>query len=82
MTSTTHTPFDLPPSWEEKHHRSYLEKGGNSELWRLREHTPLDMWLNAVRWTDDNVRDIITGFRRRGLEKETLFIMSVPLHSN
>ena len=35
----------------------------------------MDSWLNAVRWTDDIVRDIILGFRERGLEQETLFVM-------
>jgi phosphoglycerol transferase MdoB-like AlkP superfamily enzyme len=75
MTSTTHTPLNLPPTWKEKNLRHYLEKGDNSDLWHLREHLPLDSWLNAVRWTDDNVKDIILGFRERGLENETLFLM-------
>jgi phosphoglycerol transferase MdoB-like AlkP superfamily enzyme len=35
----------------------------------------MDSWLNAVRWTDDTVQDIILGFRERGLEDETLFLM-------
>lgn len=44
----------------------------------MREHLPFDSWLNAVRWSDDNVRDIILGFRERGLENETLFMMYIP----
>jgi phosphoglycerol transferase MdoB-like AlkP superfamily enzyme len=35
----------------------------------------MDSWLNAVKWTDDIVQDIILGFRERGLEDETLFLM-------
>lgn len=74
-TSTTHTPLYLPPEWEEKNHRDYVKKGDHSELWLNREHLPIDSWLNAVRWTDDIVKDIILGFRERGLEDETLFMM-------
>ena len=62
--------------------KSYLDKGANSEMWNMREHLPFDSWLNAVRWSDDNVKDIILGFRERGLENETLFMMyllPVPL---
>lgn len=44
-------------------------------MWHLREHLPIDNWLNAVRWTDDIVKEIILGFRERGLENETLFLM-------
>jgi Sulfatase len=73
--SATHTPLILPPEWKEKNYRDYLQKSGDSELWRLREHLPLDTWLNAVKWTDDIVEEIILGFRERGLEDETLFLM-------
>jgi len=38
-------------------------------LWHLREQR------NAIRWMDDTVRNIILGFRERGLEDETLFVM-------
>lgn len=74
-TTTTHYPFIFPPAWTENNHRDYLEKGDNPELWNDREHLPVDSWLNAVRWTDDQVREIILGFRERGIENETLFIM-------
>jgi phosphoglycerol transferase MdoB-like AlkP superfamily enzyme len=74
-TSTTHTPIILPPEWEQK---KYLEKGNNWELWNQREHLPVDSWLNGVRWTDDTVRKLILGFRERGLEDDTLFMMYLP----
>ena len=74
-TSTTHTPLIFPPGWEEENYRDYVEKGEDRGLWHLREHLPIDRWLNAVRWTDDTVRNIILGFRERGLEDETLFVM-------
>ena len=76
-TSATHTPLILPPSWEDENHRDYLEKGDDSELWYNREYLPIDSWLNAVRWTDDKVKEIILGFRERGLEDETLFVMYI-----
>ena len=74
-TTTTHTPLIFPPAWAKDNLRQYLEKGDHSELWHLREHLPIDSWLNGVRWTDDIVKEIILGFRKRGLEDETLFIM-------
>jgi hypothetical protein len=74
-TSTTHTPLIFPPGWEEENYRDYVEKGEDQGLWHLREHLPIDRWLNAVRWTDDTVRNIILGFRERGLEDDTLFVM-------
>jgi phosphoglycerol transferase MdoB-like AlkP superfamily enzyme len=78
--STTHTPLILPPKWAETNYRSYLKKEGDSSQWTNREHLPLDSWLNAVRWTDDTVKEIILGFRERGLEDETLFFMYHTLH--
>jgi phosphoglycerol transferase MdoB-like AlkP superfamily enzyme len=64
MDSTTHTPFLLPPFWKNK---TYYH---DDDSW-----ASINGWLNAVRWTDDIVKDIILGFRERGLEDETLFIM-------
>ena len=79
-TSATHTPLYLPPEWESENHRDYLKKGDNWELWGHREHLPIDQWLNALRWTDDIVKEFILGFRERGLEDETLFMMyTLPL---
>jgi len=74
-TSATHTPLYLPPEWEDENHRAYLQKGDNWELWTEREHVPIDQWLNALRWTDDIVKELILGFRKRGLEDETLFML-------
>ena len=59
----------------EKNYRPYVEKPGDPRKWDTREHLPVDSWLNALKWTDDIVRDIILGFRERGLENETLFLM-------
>jgi phosphoglycerol transferase MdoB-like AlkP superfamily enzyme len=77
MDSTTHTPLIMPPEWLEKNYRPYLKKTGDSTQWRNPEHLPLDTWLNALKWTDDIVKDVILGFRERGLEDETLFIMYI-----
>jgi hypothetical protein len=75
MDSTTHWPIILPPEWLEKNYRPYLKKTGDPSLWEEREHLPVDAWLNALKWTDDIVKEIILGFRERGLENETLFVM-------
>jgi len=76
-TSTTHTPIIINPEWLETNYQAYLEKGDDWELWYDREHLPIDTWLNGVRWSDDLVKQIILGFRKRGLEDETLFVMYV-----
>jgi phosphoglycerol transferase MdoB-like AlkP superfamily enzyme len=81
-TTTTHYPFIFPPKWAAENYQKYLEKGDHPELWYQREHLPVDTWLNAVRWTDDIVRDIILGFRERGIEDETLFVMYVSQKSS
>jgi hypothetical protein len=75
MDSTTHVPLIMPPEWEDEHHRSYLKKTGDPDKWDEREHIPLDSWLNALKWTDDIVKQIILGFRERGMENDTLFLM-------
>jgi hypothetical protein len=69
MDSTSHTPFIFPPEWKEKNHRNYIQ---NEDSW-----APINEWLNSVRWTDDIIKEIILGFRERGLEEETLFLMYV-----
>ena len=74
-STSTHTPLILPEKWMKKSYQAFLEKGSDSHLWHNREHLPIDSWLNAVRWTDDTVKDLILGFRERGLENETLFLM-------
>lgn len=68
MSTTTHTPFRIPPEW--KGRKSYVHDHG--------EWDSVDNWMNAVRWTDDKVKEIILGFRERGLENETLFLMYSP----
>lgn len=78
MDSTTHWPLILPPAWVEKNYRSYIKKEGDPSLFWNREHLPLDTWINSVRWTDDIVKELILGFRERGLEDETLFVMYPP----
>jgi phosphoglycerol transferase MdoB-like AlkP superfamily enzyme len=65
MDSTSHTPFILPPFW--KNNKTYFH---DEDAW-----ASVNGYLNTVRWTDDIVRDIILGFRERGLEEETLFVL-------
>jgi hypothetical protein len=80
MSSTTHTPIILPPKWIEENYREYLaevDETANVDIWHIREHLPFGRWLNGLRWTDDIVKEIILGFRQRGLEDETLFFMYV-----
>jgi hypothetical protein len=66
MTTTTHVPFEVSPEWLEHNYQAFVQNDG----WN-----PVDRYLNAVRWTDDKVKEIILGFRERGLENETLFLM-------
>jgi len=65
MSTTTHTPFLISPEWQGR--ANYVK---DESHW-----SSVDNWLNAVRWTDDKVKEIILGFRERGLEDETLFLM-------
>jgi phosphoglycerol transferase MdoB-like AlkP superfamily enzyme len=65
MSTTTHMPFLISPEWPGR--ESYVKDDG---YW-----DSVDSWLNAMRWTDDKVKEIILGFRERGLEDETLFLM-------
>lgn len=80
MSSTTHSPFALPPEWEEKNSKSYFEIGEFSKSAGPEDiFNPISVhsFLNTLKWTDDTVRDIILGFRERGLEDETLFMMYI-----
>jgi Sulfatase len=70
MSTTTHTPFVISPEWIEKSYQHFTQDDA--------EWGSMDAWLNAVRWTDDKVKEIILGFRERGLENETLFLMYIP----
>ena len=71
MSSTTHTPFLFQQKWMEEHYQHFVHD--NSEWGST------DKWLNGLRWTDDTVKEIILGFRERGLEDETLFLMYFPV---
>jgi len=68
MSTTTHTPFDISSDWLEENYQPF-----NNDY---RKWASSDRYLNAVRWTDDKVKELILGFRERGLEDETLFLMS------
>jgi phosphoglycerol transferase MdoB-like AlkP superfamily enzyme len=67
MSSTTHTPFIINPEWKKDNYQEYIQ---GETSWDT-----VNGYLNAVRWSDDKVKEIILGFRERGLEDETLFIM-------
>jgi len=71
MSSTTHTPFLINPKWKDDNFKDYIE---GETSWDT-----VNGYLNAIRWTDDKVKEIILGFRERGLENETLFVMYPPL---
>lgn len=66
LTVTTHTPFHIFPGWSNEHYQPFVD----DKRWDSTNN-----WLNAVRWSDDKVKEIIEGFRERGLENETLFVM-------
>jgi phosphoglycerol transferase MdoB-like AlkP superfamily enzyme len=67
MSTTTHTPFKVLPDWLTQNYQAFVNDH--------REWQSTDAYLNAVRWTDDKVKEIILGFRERGIENETLFLM-------
>jgi phosphoglycerol transferase MdoB-like AlkP superfamily enzyme len=77
MDSTTHSPLIFPPEWLENKSYPYLKKSGRSSG----GHVAMNSWLNALKWTDEIVKDIILGFRERGLEDETLFVMYAISHT-
>lgn len=66
LTVTTHTPFNTYPSWHEQNYQPFVD----DKRW-----DSTNRWLNAVRWSDDKVKEIVEGFRDRGLENDTLFVM-------
>ena len=72
MSSTTHTPFVINPKWKKDNFRDYIK---GETTW-----DNVNGYLNAVKWTDDKVQEIILGFRERGLENETLLIMYPSYH--
>ena len=82
-TSTTHYPYRISPAWMETNFKYYWEAkdftipdGFNAKYYNSKN---LNVWLNCLRWTDDAVKEIILGFRERGLEDETLFVMYLLL---
>jgi hypothetical protein len=78
--STTHFPFTLSTQWEKNNLKTYFENemvSGSSGVGLSFDPITLNSWINGLKWTDDIIRDIILGFRERGLEDETLFIMYV-----
>ena len=61
LTLTSHHPYDTPDSFET---RSY--------------HTgdvTLEAYLNAIRYTDGFIRDLMAGFEKRGLLGSTVFVI-------
>jgi len=60
MTLTAHTKYVLPRGYKVRHYVDDVEH---------------NQYLNAVRYQDDFVRDVIEGFERRGLANNTIFVI-------
>jgi hypothetical protein len=69
MSQVTHWGLPTNPEWAEKGYQHFIQDET--------VYDTVDAYLNGIRETDDNVKSIIEGFRQRGLEDETLFIMFV-----
>ena len=67
MSQVNHWGLPLNPQWEKENYQRFIQDETAPDT--------IDTYLNSIRETDDNVKAIITGFRKRGLEDETLFIM-------
>jgi phosphoglycerol transferase MdoB-like AlkP superfamily enzyme len=65
QSQVTHWGIPLNPEWTKDNYRP------------LTQDQDIDRYLNGLKETDDLVKEIILGFRARGLEDETLFIMYV-----
>ena len=74
MSQVTHWGLPLNPVWSEKNFQEFIQDETDWET--------INDYLNGIRETDDNVKNIIEGFRQRGLEEETLFIMYLSQRSN
>lgn len=61
LTLSTHHNYGTPPGWPEKDY-------GASD-------PALNRYLNAVRFTDDFIRELFAGFEKRGLADDTVFII-------
>lgn len=59
-TVTTHHDYTLPKNWSR--HTFVPDKRVNN-------------YLNTIRYTDEFLRDLITSFQKRGLDKNTLFVV-------
>jgi len=70
MSQVTHIWLPLNPAWEELNYQAFTEDDPNT--------ASTDLYLNGIRETDDLVKEIILGFRERGLENDTLFVMYSP----
>jgi phosphoglycerol transferase MdoB-like AlkP superfamily enzyme len=75
--STTHWPFILPPEWKERREAKFYDTITNEPGEPGDTFVPVNVhtYLNTLRWTDDTMQALISDFRKRGLEDETLFIM-------
>jgi phosphoglycerol transferase MdoB-like AlkP superfamily enzyme len=71
MSQVTHLWLPLNPAWEKLNYQAFTQDKPDTQS--------TDLYLNGIRETDDLVRDIILGFRKRGLENETLFVMYLAL---
>jgi len=67
MSQVNHWGLPLNPEWKQENYQSFIQDETDWDT--------VDAYLNKIRETDDNVKNIIEGFRERGLEEETLFIM-------
>jgi phosphoglycerol transferase MdoB-like AlkP superfamily enzyme len=67
MSQVTHIWLPLNPAWEKLNYQAFTQDKPDTQS--------TDLYLNGIRETDDLVKDIILGFRNRGLENETLFVM-------
>ena len=72
MSQVTHWGLPLNPAWAERGYQHFIQDE--------QVYDTVDAFLNGLRETDDNVKTIIEGFRERGLEDETLFIMYYLCH--
>lgn len=66
-SQVTHAYLPLNPAWMPK---------SLPFTWDRPFTQPSNHYLNGLRETDDLIKEIILGFRERGLENDTLFVMS------
>jgi phosphoglycerol transferase MdoB-like AlkP superfamily enzyme len=67
QSQVTHVYLPLNPAWLENNYQPFTIDQPDTQ--------PIDRYLNGLKETDDLVKEIILGFRERGLEDETLFVM-------